>query len=392
MDTPFSSIQADPCIEPDQMVSFIPPSDDKAYAEIIDQWVIMLDRNDHLDALYQSPEWVNHLRTVNLESELYIVVVRGSDGAILEIAPIRYGRYFLKYEVSARTLLKIPMNAVYLLGSQPIASDDSFILKQLFHAIWERFPDCQCIYMDSVPTDSNIWKMLYCGADSHEDAILYNPDGVRPYHSLEIPESLDEYLSRFKSKKRYNIQRQVKALTQFGGGNLQLVRIEFVDQVDDFMKGAVSVARRSWQQQRIGSRIDDSIEWRNKLTDLAERQLLRSYLLTCNGNPCAFVYGYQYKDVYHYVEIAYDESYAKYSPGVALLFLLIEDLILHRRPARMNFGVGDALYKREFGSIHAEDASILLMRRDTVTWSIQASHAMFQKSKLLVKKVLRRKE
>ena len=62
-------------------------------------------------------------------------------------------------------------------------------------------------------------------------------------------------------------------------------------------------------------------------------------------------------------EIGYDARLARFSPGAVLLFLLVEDLTLHRRPRVVNFGIGDAHYKREFGTVELSDASIFLLRR-----------------------------
>jgi CelD/BcsL family acetyltransferase involved in cellulose biosynthesis len=54
--------------------------------------------------------------------------------------------------------------------------------------------------------------------------------------------------------------------------------------------------------------------------------------------------------VFHYSDIAYDESHSALSPGKVLLYLLIDDLHRWNVPAVINFGVGEAGYKRHFGS------------------------------------------
>jgi CelD/BcsL family acetyltransferase involved in cellulose biosynthesis len=75
------------------------------------------------------------------------------------------------------------------------------------------------------------------------------------------------------------------------------------------------------------------------------------------------VLGYQYRDVYYYAQVGYDQTYASSSPGTGLLYLLIKDLIENTSAKRLSFDYGDAGYKREFGNVHAEDATVLLMRK-----------------------------
>ena len=46
-----------------------------------------------------------------------------------------------------------------------------------------------------------------------------------------------------------------------------------------------------------------------------------------------FVNGYQYRGFYHYADVAYNERFAKHSPGTVLLYLLIQDLFAHHPPS-----------------------------------------------------------
>jgi CelD/BcsL family acetyltransferase involved in cellulose biosynthesis len=170
----------------------------------------------------------------------------------------------------------------------------------------------------------------------------------------------------------------VKALRNHGAGALQLERVDAPAQVPAFLRNAATVARQSWQQQRLGVRIDASRHRQAQLVDLAERGLLRSYLLHCGPEPCAFGLAYQFRGVYHAVETAYAQSFAHFSPGIVLLYLVLEDLMRHQPPRCLYFGIGDAPYKREFGTIQGEDATILLVRKSLARQILLNSHAAFR--------------
>ena len=77
-----------------------------------------------------------------------------------------------------------------------------------------------------------------------------------------------------------------------------------------------------------------------ELTDLAERGLLRCYVLTAGDRTCGICVGYQGRDTLHHIQTGYEPSFAKYSPGTVLHYLLYEDVILSRPPKRDSFGYG----------------------------------------------------
>src|SRR5262249_45949458 len=116
-----------------------------------------------------------------------------------------------------------------------------------------------------------------------------------------------------------------------------------------------------------------------KLVDLAERNLLRAYILSGDKTPCAFVLGYQYGSVFHYADPRYHQDFKDLSPGIVLLYLMVEDLISHRPARQLNFGASDALYKRLFSNVHYEEAPVLLLRKTSQNAARVFSHAGYQK-------------
>jgi len=215
---------------------------------------------------------------------------------------------------------------------------------------------------------------------------VYLIEGIRPYHEIKLPGTFEEYLSKFSSRKRGNLKRRVKKLNECNNGNLKLVTIKSTDQITAFLDSAESIAENSWKLKPLGVRIKNNEAFRDRLIDSAKRGLLRSYILL-GEKPLAFVLGYQFNDIYHYVEIAYDQVFAKYSPGTVLLYMIIEDLINDNSPKKVNFGIGDATFKKEFGNVHEKDASILLLRKKFKNRFLFTSHSLFRSGVILVKKI-----
>lgn len=360
-------------------ISFVSSPEKWNLPNLRQEWQKLLESSESLDLLYQSPQWFDHLAATDPDDiRLVLGVAQNDAGSLVGIVPIRVDRYNLKFDISSYSLWRTTLRRASILGSQPLLPPDKKLYYRLFTAILENIPECDCIYMDSVPTDSFLWQYLERTRGNRDLGMLYVPDGIRPYHSILLPPTFEEYLLKFHRKKRHTLKSKVKMLRELGGGKLTMLRVDSEDQIQTFLKGAVSVARHSWQQKRLGTRIDNSRQRHSTLSDLAGRGLLRSYLLICGDTPCAFLLGYQFRDVCHFVEVAYDQSFAKFSPGTVLFYLLIEDLIHHNPQHRVNFGIGHASYKRQFSNVHSEDASVLILRNNFLNKIRRTAHSLFR--------------
>jgi CelD/BcsL family acetyltransferase involved in cellulose biosynthesis len=95
--------------------------------------------------------------------------------------------------------------------------------------------------------------------------------------------------------------------------------------------------------------------------------------------------GYQYQGVFHYAELGYDPALAPASPGTVLLFLLIQDLCAFDRPMVLNFGMGDAEYKRRFGNRHQTDDTLLLVKPTMRNRGALLTHRAFRRMVKIVR-------
>ena len=108
---------------------------------------------------------------------------------------------------------------------------------------------------------------------------------------------------------------------------------------------------------------------------MAARGAFRSYLLEHQGRPTAFVIGTQVNGCYNYEQLAYDPAYAAHSPGTVLLFRLLEDLIARDPPRVLDFGDGEAEYKRLFANAESRSGPVILARRGLgVGLAMRAEH------------------
>jgi CelD/BcsL family acetyltransferase involved in cellulose biosynthesis len=193
------------------------------------------------------------------------------------------------------------------------------------------------------------------------------------------------------SKARRNIRREIRLLDEMAGGELRLSRITTPDQVEGFVASASHVSFRSWQRRVLAKGVRNDQRTLRKLEDLADRSLLRSYILQVGDTPCAFAIGYQHLSTYYFIQTGFDDEFKAYSPGKILLYLFLEDLHTHDSPRTLDFGVGDATYKRRFGNCEREDLSCLILPRNVRNKICTGTHSLFTSAVDVTKRIIGRR-
>jgi len=247
-----------------------------------------------------------------------------------------------------------------LVGGRVLGVDDEPSLRG-FHRRLETIvnsstPRFDCVLFEYVETDSPLWRVLTRERRSRFSRI--RPLGETQVHwKLQFPESPMEYWQQFSAKTRNTFRRKKRQLDH----DVQVVRD--VEDVEDFLCHAAEVSAQSWQAKRIGVRVRNSNQELHLYRTLARLGALRCYLLHSEGKPIAFLIGTQWKKRFVLEETGYDTSYAKQSPGNVLMLCMLEDMLQQDTPQWLDFGFGDADYKRLFGNCSTENGSLLMVSR-----------------------------
>ncbi len=330
--------------------------------EVRSAWDSCQAANSGLYSLYQSMAWWDHLVATRSSQQLYLGLCMTPSDVLAAAIPLMSREFLLPFEFGRRCPAAIPFHVVSAITVDPLlrlAPVDSLVL---LNSLATRCPADHGFYVKSIDVATPLWAEI-AARPTLSDSFIYIVDGVRPLYSIILPRTFDEYLQKFSGKTRNTLRRKVKALKEEGAGKMTLTRISAADDVPDFLDAARAIGKLSWKKRGAGWFHTASQADCDQIKDSACRGFLRSYLLRVGDIPCAFVNGYQYDGVYHYADLAYDERFAKWSPGLILLFLLLEDLFLQNRPMYLNFGIGYADYKQQFANQVAQDASLLILRR-----------------------------
>lgn len=333
--------------------------------DILDAWHRMLANAASPEAMYQSPQFFGHLIDMQQDGganhELFIVR-RSIDYAIVGFIPVRTIACGLEFRVGPAALFKRTLRACQILGSVPLLDPAEeglaeFVMQQLL----KQFAKCDVLYMQAVPEETGAALDGIAGVSS------YVLNGWRTCHTQPLPDSVDGYLQKFSSKKRYNLSRQVRLLTE-AAGTLQLLRVEEPGQVAG-MFDAMSAINASLNAPR-------AVE-QPRLESLARQGLLLSYVIRCGEEDVAVVYGSRSASVWHIHKIACRQKYLHLSVGTSAIHLAVQDVLAHFAFKDIDFGYG--MPNSEFRSTHVlkKRGLVLLHRARSGTALLLKAHGIY---------------
>jgi CelD/BcsL family acetyltransferase involved in cellulose biosynthesis len=146
-----------------------------------------------------------------------------------------------------------------------------------------------------------------------------------PYAKIDLPRGADPVTVAGNAQFRRNLRRRLRrAMEQYD------VRLRRVDAADpEALQAFFDLEARGWKG-KAGTAIACSPATREFYTTLAraaaESGYLSLYFLEFNGIPVAGHFGLTYGGCYYLPKVAYDEAYARFSPGQLIVRAIIEDV------------------------------------------------------------------
>lgn len=336
-----------------------------------DAWRRLQKETTNPNSLFSTLDWFDNKHKTKQEQLRVAIVANGIE--ITAIAPLLLGQQEFDLKVC-----RMHLHTAQLLGGEGLTQRPE-VYEPLFEAIFQTF-GVAAIHFRLLSTESPCWTAV----ESSRAGFVHVHDRFK-MHIVDLPQSFDAYLTgRFDSSHRRNLKHRMQVLRAQGEhrlwrcsacsagpecaglqekGELRLQRISAPEDVQEFLRAGSKVAQVSWQAANADYLIRETPEWSAHLSDLAGRGLLRSYLLWCGPAPCAYALGFQGGGSYQACFIGYDPSMSKFSPGIVMLLLMIEDLIQYDPPGKLNFGEGEDEYKRRFGTETSEVANVTMLRR-----------------------------
>ena len=106
--------------------------------------------------------------------------------------------------------------------------------------------------------------------------------------------------------------------------------------------------------------LPDAREWENRIRLWLGKGCFSAYFLYLEGKPCAYQHLVRYAGTAHAMGTAYDPAFQRYAPGRFLQMRVIECLCEDDGIENLDYGFGDAEYKREICNEKWHEADVYM--------------------------------
>jgi hypothetical protein len=314
--------------------------------------------------------WGNMIPNPNADVDHYLAVVRSRGGqcrphiivllkndepVALLICRLEKRKYEVKvgYKMIAGPAIK-QLSVIHggMLGDLSKQNQELFI-DEIMSTLARREADV--VFFESVPLTS-----LLCEARSRPSRLCrdYFPT-IHSHWRLNLPGSYDEYISGLSARTRARLKNDTNKLLKKYGGTLQIRCYDQKDRLETILNDIERIAKNTYQR-RLGFGFFDSDLTRHRYEVALRKGWLRVYILSFSGNPVAYWSGFRCGRKFYGETTGYDPAYREYHPGIFLLMKMIEQLCDEYNVNWIDFGQGDAEYKRIYCDERYEEMSFYL--------------------------------
>lgn len=293
-----------------------------------------------------------------------LLVAARQGGRLVGVAPCYVHRARFDLQLSVWKLRSLGVRLLKTLGDRFVLAadvDQIAVLDALFDGLVANRAAFDLIQFYNLACDDLLWRRAherFAHGGALRAVLVSHIDVV---HQLLLPASHDDYLQSLNQSTRKNLRRTTRRL--FDEGRAEVFRVQSPDDVSRLLQLLDRIGPHTWQGRTFGvapRATPDRVEYYRQL---AAHGWLRSYVLLFNDEPIAYELGCQYDGVYWGQEHGFDQRHAERGPGSIMIHLAIEDLFRQRPPRVVDFGLGDAGYKRSFGNRQHAAASLYLVPR-----------------------------
>jgi CelD/BcsL family acetyltransferase involved in cellulose biosynthesis len=285
-----------------------------------------------------------------------IVVERENRTPAMAIARVEVRA--LEAKVGYRTLARPRVKVLSVVHSGIAGAEDQdtrrLLLAELRRPLREREADVLCI--SKLRTDSPLFALARAtGSWPCRDHLR----AEMPRTDVAVPDDLDAFLRARSRNTRDNCRRYSRKLEREYGDALSVTAYRTPAELPGALEAMELVAQRTYQRA-LGVGFRDEPHQRALLEAAARKDLFRAWVLRVGETPIAFWHGIAYRGTFYIGSPGYDPGHAKVKVGQYLQLRMMEDLCAEPMVERLDYGFGDAQYKRSFGDTTWTEADVLI--------------------------------
>jgi hypothetical protein len=180
---------------------------------------------------------------------------------------------------------------------------------------------------------------------------------VEPRWTAAVPDSLDAFMQARSRKTAKNLKYYGNRLRKQHDVDVRLYTRE--EDLETVRRDLETVARNTYQRGMGVGFTGDDVE--RELMRLGMRNdWFRAWVVYLDGAPVAFWHGYVTGGRFGTQSPGFDPEFAKLSVGIFALGQMLETLCADERVNLLDFGSGDAEYKRSYSDGSVEEATLMM--------------------------------
>jgi hypothetical protein len=175
----------------------------------------------------------------------------------------------------------------------------------------------------------------------------------------DLPDTMDALLERRSAKARKEVRYEERRLRRKYGDGIALVRLDHGDHLV-LHADLEQVAGKTYQRALgVGA---DSSGMGEALTSLGLRKgWLRVWMLYLQNTPVAFWWGNVHGQTFAIDTPSFDPAYSKDGVGIFVMHAMLEELCRDPLISAVDFGHGDAEYKRRYATRSLDQQDVVLL-------------------------------
>jgi hypothetical protein len=216
--------------------------------------------------------------------------------------------------------------------------------------------DADVLMLGNLRTDTSFYRssLSYAGFFRHQHFTM-----TSKHWRLFLPPSYDDFLASRTRSTRESVRRYKRRLEREFGNELIFEVYREEKDYDRIVRDLDLIAGKTYQRG-LGVGFEPTEEQLSHLRLSLKHRWYRAYVLYLRGEPVAFWDGHAYKGTFFISIPGYDPSFSDYRVGLYVQMRMIEDLCRDPDVKVLDYGLGDADYKRQFGNDSWEERNVVI--------------------------------
>jgi len=307
-------------------------------------WHPEADIDVYLTSLKLDPELVRpHLVTLSKNGQLSAIVLG-------RIRDMRFA-----WNIGYKTVHTTPARSLEILYGGLLGelshSCCTILLNRLINSLY--LGDADILSFNSLKLGTPMHQLTSSSPFLYRDH--FSPHNM--HWQLDLPNTFDEWLRKLSKSTRRGIRVTSKRLKKEFGDKLQIRCLRHRGEIDLLMSDIEKIASKTYHRG-LGQGFIDNALMRATTEHYLRHQWQLAYILYIDDKPCAFWNGLRYGKTFFAMYTGYVPEYRELNLGTFLLAKIIEEACMDQDIKTIDFGFGDAEYKRRYSNQNWHESSV----------------------------------